>query len=203
MKDNKNISLFIDTATKSLCIGALFGDDIFISNEMDSKKSLEYTNILIEELGKKAGFNLRDVDSFYCLLGPGSNTGIRLGLTIPKTILAFNPNIKIYGIDTLKVFLFNQDNGYAALSDRSGNLFLGEMSNGEYSYKKVNKEDISSIDKNKTIFVEKSDTSSIDLLANFNIQKLNVVAKMIEAKSIFEDYSDKDEAYLPIYFQQI
>ncbi len=203
MKDNKEISLFIDTATKSLEVGVKFGDKVVISKAEDSKKTLELTNLIIEQLEKEMDFDLQQVDSFYCLLGPGSNTGIRLGLTIPKTIFAFNPKIKLYGTDTLKVYLYNNENSIAALSDRGGNLFIGEIKNNEFILTKIDKKDVDSLDINKEIVIESSDSVAKATLQKYKIKNINVVEQMILAKDIFEDYSNKDEEYLPIYFQEI
>lgn len=203
MKDNKSISLFIDTATKALCVGAMYDGKKAKSPIMDSKKALEYTNLAIENLGKELGFQLKDVDSFYCLLGPGSNTGIRLGLTIPKTIFAFNPKIRLFGIETLKLFLADKPTSLAALSDRGGNLFLGSIVDGEYSYRKVEKEDIESIPHDRNIRIEKGDSMAKEELAGFDIEEIDVIDQMMENSASFEDYSDRDDEFLPIYSQAI
>lgn len=203
MKDNKTISLFIDTATKVLAVGALFGDKAIMSEPMDSKKALEQTNLAIEGLGKELGFALCDVDNFYCLLGPGSNTGIRLGLTIPKTVLAFNPAIHLYGIETLKLFLAKDKENLAALSDRSGNLFVGYYLNEKYSFEKIEKDNLDSLSKSKKIYIEEGDTFAEDELSSFHTEKINVIRRMIENKDLFTDFTGNDDNYLPIYSQAI
>ena len=203
MKDNKEISLFLDTATKSLSIGAIYGKDKDIVNMQDSKKALERTHLGIKLLGDEMGFSLSDVDSFYCLLGPGSNTGIRLGLTIPRTIYAFNPNIKIFGIETTYLFLANIDNGIAVLSDRGGNLFVGKKENGNYSFSKLNKTDIKSLPVTETIIVEDSDLVAINSLEGYNLKKINVITLMMNNTSLFTDFSNREEEFLPEYIQKI
>ena len=203
MKDNKEISLFLDTATKALAIGAIFGSEKDYIVLPDSKKALEMTNLGIEALGKRMGFTLSDVDSFYCLLGRGSNTGIRLGLTIPRTIYAFNPNIKIYGIETLKIFLASGKAFKACLSDRSGNLFFGEMKDGQYSYQKVVKTDISVLDHSDPIIVEEEDELASQELFGFSLEKISVIQTMMEYYTAFEDFSQKEEDYLPEYALKI
>ncbi len=114
MKDSKEISLFINTATKALSLGAKKGVLIKTFDLGNPKAALERTNLGISLLEDALNFKLKDVDAFYCLLGPGSNTGIRLGLTIPRTIYAFNPKIKIYGIPTMD--LLTKKGNVAALS---------------------------------------------------------------------------------------
>lgn len=203
MKDNKSISLFIDTATKTLSVGVIFGDKSMISEPMDSKKALEQTNAAIEKLASEIGFCLQDIDDFYCLLGLGSNTGIRLGLTIPKTIYAFNPNIHLYGIETMKLFLEDHREDLAALSDRAGNLFVGSYDKEIYSFQKINKADIQNMDKSKNIIIENGDIFAENELLGFKITKINVVKQMMKSKSSFIDFSDKNDEYLPIYSQTI
>ena len=203
MKDNKLISLFIDTATKALSVGAQYGNTKFTKGPMDSKKALEQTNLAIEELGRQGGFALKDVDNFYCLLGPGSNTGIRLGLTIPKTILAFKPEIHIYGIETLKLFLVGRENDIAALTDRSGNLFIGYYKNDEYHFEKICKDDFQALDQSKTILIEDKDIIAEEELKAYRTEKINVLQKMMDHPASFLDFTGKEEEYLPIYSQAI
>ena len=86
MKENKKISLFINSATKALQLGLLYGEEKFKTELPDPKKALESMHLGMQKLFDEASVSLKDVDAFYLLLGPGSNTGIRLGLTIPRTI---------------------------------------------------------------------------------------------------------------------
>jgi|LAHS01.1.fsa_nt_gb tRNA A37 threonylcarbamoyladenosine modification protein TsaB len=200
MKENKTVCLYIDTATKSLSLGAKVGDQSKTLTIADPKQALELTNLGIETLGKELGFALADVDCYYCLLGPGSNTGIRLGLTIPRTVYAFNPSIKIYGILTLKLFLAEQKNAYACLSDRSGNLFLGEMNEGVYSYRKLEKAEIASLVSDRPLMAEKEDALALEELKDYpHLVPISVIDTMMAHPELFEDFSSREEEFLPEY----
>lgn len=202
MKDNKSITLFINTATKALSLGAIFGTESDSLQLENPKQALETTHLGIKALSLKMGFSLSDVDCFYCLLGPGSNTGIRLGLTIPRTIYAFNDKIRIYGIDTLKLFLMEKKASHAVLSDRNGNLFLATNENDNYHFERIDKNAINEkIPFDIPVIVEREDTQAIEELGSRNLIKISTIDLMMKYKEAFEDYSLKEEEYLPSYTQ--
>lgn len=202
MKDSKTISLFLNTATKALQIGAEFGNEFHYLNLGNPKTALERTHVGIRFLGNIMGFDLKDVDAFYGLLGPGSNTGIRLGLTIPRTIYAFNPAIRIYGISTLDLYFGENKEGAAALSDRNGNLYLGRKKDSGLEITRIDKKDIPSLE-DSLFLVEDKDTVAKKELEGKNIQTINVVERMYQEKQRFEDFSNKEEEFLPEYLQKI
>lgn len=201
MKDSKEISLFIDTATKAFSIGGKKGNTVAKFDLGNPKKALERTHLGISLVCEALSIELKDVDSFYCLLGPGSNTGIRLGLTIPKTIYALNPSIKMYGIKTMDLFTIN--NLYACLSDRNGNLFYANKKDDVVTYERIDKADISSKILADTIVVEDKDEMAISELEGKNLIKINVLNEMMSHADAFVDFSKDEENYLPEYILKI
>lgn len=203
MKDNKIISLFLDTASKNLAVSCTLDKEEKIVPLGDNKKALERTHLGLQVLMEKMDFTLKDVDKIYTLLGPGSNTGIRLGLTIPRTMYAFNPNLQLYGINTLKLLLAGNKEGISALSDRSGNLFIGRKKEGEYSFEKIEKTAIETLPHDQTYFLEKEDVVAHEKLASYTVEDISIINQMMEYCDEFEDFSKKEEEYLPEYLQQI
>lgn len=200
MKDSKEISLFINTATKSLSLGI---SDNVREKTIDlgnPKAALERTHLGISMLLEEMGVTLKDVDRFYCLLGPGSNTGIRLGLTIPRTIYALNPNIRVFGIPTMDLLCL--EGNRAALSDRNGNLFFAKKVDGKTSYERIDKKDIGNI-QDAEIIVEKEDEMANEELASHHLTTVNVLSLMMKYKDSFIDFSGKEEEYLPEYILKI
>lgn len=204
-----NISLFINTATKGLQFAIL--DDIrqvnnphlnaSLINMGDSKKALENSFNGINTLLKERNLTLKDVSKFYTLLGPGSNTGIRLGLTIIKTIYGINSEIQMYGINTLKVFLTNKKD-IALLSDRASNLFIGYYNNNNFVTERIDKANIfndSRLITNK-LYIDASDETTYSLLKDkYDVSRINVIDNMISLKDEFVNYSNDEENFLPIY----
>ncbi len=200
MKENKKISLFINSATKALQIGLLYGENAYRVDLPDPKKALESLHLGMQKLFDEASISLKDVDSFYLLLGPGSNTGIRLGLTIPRTIYAFNPNIELFGIPTLDLFMSLSD--HAALSDRNGNLYYGSKDDGETSFVRIDREDIPSI-KDGKIVIESKDVLTKEELKGRDVIEIDVLDLMMKEKDRFRNYSSMEEDYLPEYLLKI
>lgn len=200
MKENNKVSLFINSATKALQIGILVGDEKERIDLPDPKKALETMHKGMASLFEKTGTSLAEVDAFYLLLGPGSNTGIRLGLTIPRTVYAFNPKVELYGIPTMNLFTLVKP--HAALSDRNGNLYFGTRNGSVSSFERIDKDRIASLEK-MDIAVEEKDMLAREELKNQNISTFDVLDLMMEEKEKFTDFSAKEDEYLPEYLLKI
>lgn len=104
------ITLYIDTTSNFLHTALLnkftLIDKVSIMFEKDlSKYSLKY----IDNLLNKNNLMYKDINKIVVVNGPGSFTGIRIGLTIAKT-LAWAYNIPIVPISSLKaISLSNND----------------------------------------------------------------------------------------------
>ncbi len=201
MKDSEKISLYLDTATKKLAVGAKKGSRFATFDLGNPKAALERTNLGISLLETALDFKLSEVDSFYCLLGPGSNTGIRLGLTIPRTLYAFNPTIKLFGIPTMELMTLAAP--YGALSDRNGNLFFAKKENDQVSFSRIDKKEISSLEKVSSIAVENKDEVAIKELEGQNLIVIDVLSMMMKYETHFKDYSMEEENFLPEYILKI
>ena len=98
-------TLFIDSSRKSLSV-ALAKEDklVFVSNVNSYSK---HSNFLMNEISKILNkFNLKpeDIDNYVILNGPGSFTGVRVGVTVSKT-LAWTLSKKIYTINNLEALV--------------------------------------------------------------------------------------------------
>ncbi|MCW5900196.1 MAG: tRNA (adenosine(37)-N6)-threonylcarbamoyltransferase complex dimerization subunit type 1 TsaB [Flavobacteriales bacterium] len=94
--------LAIETATK-LCSVALGRDgQVLAIREVDSEKlaHAEKVNVFIAEVMEEAGLPLKDLDAVAVGIGPGSYTGLRIGLSAAKG-LCYALDKPIIGISTL------------------------------------------------------------------------------------------------------
>lgn len=99
--------LAIDTSAKvtSVC---LFADNKIIAT-MSINNNLAHSQTLmpmINDIFTCSKFLLSDVDCFAVNIGPGSFTGLRIGIAAIKG-LAFSRNIKCIGISSLKSLAYN------------------------------------------------------------------------------------------------
>lgn len=97
-------SLFIDTHDAEILIG-LFEDDELIDQrqKVSSRNHSDYTMPMIDDILKSNNLSVHDLNTILVVNGPGSFTGVRLGVTIAKT-LAYTLNIPIKTITSLEAY---------------------------------------------------------------------------------------------------
>ena len=114
------ISLFLNTASNFLNLVLIKDekviDEIYIKLDRDlSKETLSNIKTILD----RNKLLPSDVDELICTRGPGSFTGVRLGVTIAKT-LAYTKNIPIKTITSLECMAISSDKKSIALSDGNG-----------------------------------------------------------------------------------
>lgn len=97
------ISLFVDTALSYIRI-ALFRDDILLDsiNEKCEKNMSSIFDLRVRDIFTRNNVDYNQVNKIYTVTGPGSFTGIRVGMTFSK-VLAMANDIKITPISELQV----------------------------------------------------------------------------------------------------
>jgi len=102
--------LGIDTSGYANAIGVIDDDRIMADFTFAARTdSLEKIVSNIDFVLKKADLLLEDIQGFGVGLGPGSWTGIRVGVTVAK-ILAYSTNKPVSGVPTLEVLAYNARN---------------------------------------------------------------------------------------------
>ena len=98
-----NTILHIDTAGPDALIGISQDLQVIASKQNNlSNTHGEFVQAGVEELCKEAGISLKDMDAIAVTMGPGSYTGLRVGLASAKG-LAFALNKPLIGISTLSL----------------------------------------------------------------------------------------------------
>lgn len=101
------IKLIIDSSTFQLNVAIVDDTEIIAYKYLESdRKHSEFLMPSIQNLFDISNLTINDVDKIVVTNGPGSFTGIRLGITVAKTLAKFS-DIDIVPISTLKAFLFN------------------------------------------------------------------------------------------------
>lgn len=120
------ISFFIDTCT-SLATIALLNNNKLINKKIVTSNHDLSSNLFsyIEELFKEVNINPKEIKKIYVAYGPGSFTGVRIGLTIAKTY-AYSLGIKLVPISSLEIMASSLDEKVISLIDaRRGYVFAG------------------------------------------------------------------------------
>lgn len=127
MRGNLVITLFIDTSTDFLTVALIKDDKILSESTMSSLEHSKYAMTEIEKLFKENSIEPKSINKLMVTNGPGSFTGIRIGVTIAKTY-AWACNINVIPISTLKAYAlsYTDYNYYIPFIDaRRGYVYAG------------------------------------------------------------------------------
>src|SRR5215831_19352433 len=97
------IILNIDTSVESasVCLSN-DGDVVGLSVNNNKKDHAAWLHRAIQELVKNTGLTLSDLDAIAISIGPGSYTGLRIGLSAAKG-LCYALNIPLISVNTLQM----------------------------------------------------------------------------------------------------
>lgn len=197
-------SLFIDTSTNRLIIG-IYKDkkQIYLENEESnndlSSKVLPHLKKSLNNLN----LTINDIDDIYIVNGPGSFTGIRVGVTIAKT-LGCAINKPIYPVSELQLIATTGTSKYIVplIDARRGYVYAGVYDNNLKSiipdqYIKLENlyELLDKYDKKDVTFISYDGIESATE-PNINIEKLLLNGKFesVLAHHLNPNYLKKTEA---------
>lgn len=121
--------LAIDTSNQTLTIGVCEDQKILGEYTTNVKKNHSVTLMpAIDELMKAIGLKPADIDRFVVAQGPGSYTGLRIGVTTAKT-MAYTLKKDLVGVSSLAVIAANcmHESGWIVpvMDARRGNVYTG------------------------------------------------------------------------------
>lgn len=131
---SKKRYLALDTSTHMLTVAVVEGTKVLkeISSSAERNHSL-YLTPTIKEVLDALAMQVQDVDGIIVGRGPGSYTGVRIGVTVGKT-LAWVSNKPVVGVSSLEgLALAGWQQGTEMLQDSKGEamLALGEWVEGQ------------------------------------------------------------------------
>ena len=100
--------LFLDTHDELITIAVKTKDDLFIKTKISEYSHSIFTMPMIEEIFNENNLNIKDLNKIIVVNGPGSFTGIRIGLTIAK-VYAWGLNIPITTIYSLEAMAISSN----------------------------------------------------------------------------------------------
>lgn len=138
--------LAIDTSTMISTVTIANDNEILGDFNVNQQKTHSESLVpMIETLLNLLGMEIKDIDEFVIAEGPGSFTGLRIGMTIAKTLAQVNDK-KLIPISTLLALANNSssDNLKVPMLDARGNRVYGAVYDKEFN--EIIKEDLYTIE---------------------------------------------------------
>ena len=182
------ITLFIDTSTTTLTVALIKDDMVLEESTVSSSEHSKHTMPEIEKLFKNNNIEPKSVNKIMVTNGPGSFTGIRIGVTIAKTY-AWACNINIVPISTLKAYALSLNNYdyYIPMIDARRNCVYAGIY--DKNYNEVMNDTYISIDELK---IKVKDLNNICYISNDNIKELEVQNVKLDVQKIYDYYKNFD-----------
>lgn len=165
-------TLFISTYSKIVTIGLLKEGKLISKKEKESNRSHSIVLVpSIEEILKENNLEVNNLNEIIVVNGPGSFTGIRLGITVAKT-LAYTLNIPIKTITSIEAISVGiKDNNKIVYTTDNKGKYIGKFTNNkleELIYLKDNEADDCLF---KQSYKAYEDNNNLDLEAIYNYSK--------------------------------
>lgn len=121
------ISLFLNTSIDFLSV-AIVKDGVVLDSfytKLNNDLS-KITLSVIDDMLNRLSISKRDIKRIVCVNGPGSFTGLRIGVTIAK-VWAYSLNIDIVGVSSLYVLATGVEDDYIVpiIDARRGYVYAG------------------------------------------------------------------------------
>jgi len=196
------ITLFIDTSTDTLSVAVFKEDKLLSSVNILSNEHSSNTLTKIKDLLDKNNIKPLEVNKIMVINGPGSFTGLRIGVTIAK-VYAWACNAKVIPISTLLAYAISNE-GYdyyiSIIDARRDHVYAGIY---DKNYNKIMSD--RHISKRELMGRIKG-LKNIVVIGNTNLGNYEVHSKSIDANKIY-NYFKEDEgidsyALNPVYLKK-
>lgn len=182
------IVLYIDTCTKYMCVGLSKGDELVYKKQYDAfKRQSEVAALEIDKCLKACNVKPNELTKIVVTNGPGSYTGIRIGLTLAK-VMSKVLNIKLVCLSSLQAMCGLSDCS-AIIDAKSKRVYYGKYSNGfsviEDCVKYVSELNLDELIIGETSVINKEEVN-IDIVKNmFDLRNSDVVKDIDSVKAVY------------------
>ncbi|MBP9791954.1 MAG: tRNA (adenosine(37)-N6)-threonylcarbamoyltransferase complex dimerization subunit type 1 TsaB [Rickettsiales bacterium] len=201
--------LSIDTATSSHSIALSINDQVSMTNLDDTTQS-DLLFFEINSLLQKANVDYKDLDRILCTIGPGSFTGIRIGISAIRGIKATLPTTTIVGFTTLEIMAFahNQTEHIHTNFYTTINAFSDELYVQQFDYNTLALSEILVLPKSSFINNQTSDTlvsNDNPILTFFNNKNIDTKFIQYNATTLLEyhkQFPERTQQVKPLYIKK-
>lgn len=124
--------LALDTATEACSVALSFDGKLLTLDEVCPQQHSKRILPMVQQLLSEAGVQLSQLDGLVYGRGPGSFTGVRIGVGVVQG-LAFGADLPVYGVSTLLAMaqaaarLHQADQVVAAIDARMGEVYIAQF----------------------------------------------------------------------------
>lgn len=181
--------LFIDTSDADVSIAVISGQKVLasITETIPNAHSI-YTVSFLDKVIKDANLVPSDIEKILVVTGPGSFTGVRIGVTIAKTY-AYLLNIDIICVSSLKILALSLEHDFclSLIDARHDNYYIG-------LYDKNNEEVIAEEFNTKNRVLELIDKYNPVIISNNNISfnDIKINKQVLDIEKLVSYYENKE-----------
>lgn len=124
------MNLFVDTSNWNLII--LLEQDDKIVDSFIKKGTKKVSDIMVDsikKLLKKNNITIKDIKRIYVTTGPGSYTGVRIALTMARTLKTLDNSYEVFTIDSL-LYQAGMNKAISILDARGKKDYIAVYENG-------------------------------------------------------------------------
>lgn len=188
--------ILMDTSYKTLTVACIINNEVVsMVHKHAFKNQSEFAMQTLFEVVSQANIQPSDIDEFIITVGPGSYTGVRIAMSIAKTLAAVSP-IKIKTITSLQLFVSDEKPTLVLFDARSDRAYVGVFNQYQYVVGPM----VISVDKVSEL-IEKynpivvGDGNLVDELDNFDLTEDNILMAIKHAVLV-EDVDHLKPMYL-------
>lgn len=125
--------LLINTANAELVVEIVKGEQIFVATEVEAKRHNEILLPKLQQVLDEADLKLEDIDEYGVVIGPGSFTGVRVGIATVKAFrdVFHKPVRAINNLDLLYEMSKNLGVSAVAIEGSLNSYFVGKINSGK------------------------------------------------------------------------
>lgn len=192
-------SLIMDTSNQYILV-ALYEDGKCLESiqELGTKTQSENAVPYLEKLADKYHKEIIEIDEIIITKGPGSYTGVRVAMTIAKTLAAISP-MKVKAISSLRAYA-GLRKCVSVIDARSQKVFVGVYNEG----KAVIDDQIMDIAEFETFMKDYPDYQVVGQcdIVNYPPCEVDLASSMYDV-SLLEDYEENVDILVPLYLKEV
>ena len=187
--------LAVDTSSKncSVAIVEVYENKnyniIAFENSDDEKTHSQKLMPIVDKVFKEHNLTLKDMDLLACCVGPGSFTGIRIGIATMKAF-ADVTNIKTVSVTSLESLSYNieEDGIIIPIIDcKNNNVYSAIFSKENNTYKQIGKNISDNIDNAIRLYKANAENKNITFVGDGSILYKDLLTSKLSNKLIFSN----------------